>query len=204
MRHEAYRCRCSGGADRACLRRRRMSQGFSRRSAAPLRRRLCAARLRGDGLSRAALVSVPAIISGGVDYPSRASRPPCLEEAGLCGEDARFDAQARLRFPGFARELTGAKPAASPLDSEHFRMTPRTRPDGWWQADRTEIGASTCEPKEIHHERAGCTAAASSGSRYCGSRALFGPPSPRPVSVGVHSGVKPTREAAGEQPARMR
>jgi len=62
--------------------------------------------LRGDGLSRPALVSLPGIVSGGLDHPTGAGRPPCLEDANLCGENARFDAEAHLRGPGFARELT--------------------------------------------------------------------------------------------------
>jgi hypothetical protein len=48
-----------------------------------IRRRLRAARLRGDGLSRPALVSLPGIVSGDLDHPTGAGRPPCLEDVNL-------------------------------------------------------------------------------------------------------------------------
>jgi hypothetical protein len=100
--------------------------------------------LRGDGLSRAALVSLPGIVSRGLGHPAATSRPPCLEEASLCGENAGLDAEAHVRAPGFAPELTAAQPPAAGADSEHFRFTPRTCAPARWQADRAEIGASIC------------------------------------------------------------
>jgi hypothetical protein len=102
--------------------------------------------LRGDGLSRAALVSLPGIVSRGLGHPAATSRPPCLEKASLCGENAGLDAEAHVRAPCFAPELTAAlPPPPAGADSEHFRFTPRTCAPARWQADRAEIGASVCD-----------------------------------------------------------
>jgi hypothetical protein len=146
VRHAAHRCRCPRGAGCACLRRRAVSPWLERCLATVIRRRLHAARLRGDGLSRAALVSLPGIVSCGRDHPAGAGRPPRLEDASLCGEIARFDAEGRLRGPGFARELTSGTAYGRP-DSEHFRFAPRTCRPVRWQVDRAGIHVSALRPR---------------------------------------------------------
>jgi hypothetical protein len=120
-----------------------VSPWLERWPATVIRRRLHAARLRGDGLSRAALVSLPGIVLRGLGHPAAASRPPCLEEASLCGENAGLDAEAHLRGPGFARELTSGTAAAPRFRT--FQVCPKHLPPARWQADRAEIGVSTCD-----------------------------------------------------------
>jgi hypothetical protein len=73
--------------------------------------------LRSDGLSRAALVSLLGIAPCGLDHPMGAGRPPCLEDATLCGENARFNAEAHLRAPGFAPELTSGTARGLPIQN---------------------------------------------------------------------------------------
>jgi len=73
--------------------------------------------LRSDGLSRAALVSLRAIVACGLDQPAGARRPPCLEDATLCGENAGLDAEAHLRAPGFAPELTSGTARGLPIQN---------------------------------------------------------------------------------------
>jgi hypothetical protein len=136
----------SSRCGRARLRRRAVLPRLGRWPATVIRRRLRAARLRGDGLSRPALVSLPGIVSRGLDHPAATSRPPCLEEPSLCGENAGLDTKAHLRGPGFARELTSGTAYGRP-DSEHFRFAPRTCRPVRWQADRAGIHVSILRPR---------------------------------------------------------
>ena len=182
MCHEARRCRRPRGASRACLRGRPMPW-LKRWTATPIWRRLHAARLRSDGLSRPALVSLPGIVSCGHDQPAAASRPPRLEEAGLCGENPRLDPKAHVRVSGFAPKLTGGPPA--PIQNISGLSQGLIRRAGGRVIVRRSLHLFA--EKEVHHERAGRTALARSRRR--GSRALFGPPPPRLVSVGVRPGL---------------
>jgi hypothetical protein len=160
--------------------------------ATALRRRLHAARLRGDGLSLAALVPLPGIVSRGLDQPAAASRPPGLEEAGLWGQNGGLDREAHVRLPGFAPELT-CRPT-----------TPIQNISGLSQGFVRRRGGRVIVPrslhlfatKEVHHERAGRTAVAH--SRHRGSRALFGRLPPRHVSVGVRPGLVLTPSATAD------
>jgi hypothetical protein len=159
----------------------------------PLRRRLRAARLRGDGLSLAALVSLSGIVSRGLDQPAAASRPPGLEEAGLCGENGGLDREAHVRLRGFAPELTCRRPT-TPIQNISGLAQGLVRRRG----DRVIVPRSLhlFAPKEVHHERAGRTAVAH--SRHRGSRALFGRLPPRHVSVGVRPGLVLTPSATAD------
>jgi hypothetical protein len=195
VRHEAHRCRRRRhprGAGRACLRGRPMPW-LKRWPATPLRRRLHAARLRGDGLSRAALVSLSGIVSRGLDQPAPASRPPCLEEAGLWGENAGLYREAHVRIPGFAPELTCRRPA-TPIQNISGLPQGLVRRRGGRVIVRRSLHLFA--PKEVHHERAGPTAVAHSRRR--GSRALFGRLPRRRVSVGVRPSLVLTPSATAD------
>jgi hypothetical protein len=158
-------------------------------------RRLHAARLRGDGLSRAAPVSLLGIAPCGLDHPAAASHPPCLEEASLCGENAGLDREARLRRPGFASELICLPP--TPIQNVSGLPQGLVRRLGGRVIARRSLRLFAT--KEVHHERAGRTAAAQ--SRHSGSRALFGPILSRDVSVALRPGLmlRPALELCATQ-----
>ena len=88
--------------------------------------------------------------------------------------------------------------------SEQFRFAPRICSSVQWQPEHAGIHAcylsNNCDPKENHHERAGCRGETGLGFRLRVGHTLFDPGSPGHASVGIRSGLK--HGATGWQLAR--